>query len=72
MHIGIVTVCTVPPTDDSCVLRSIISEDRVVFDVAANIEKDTSMQELKKEVAPVDLNGVCVCVHTCLCLCAPL
>ena len=59
-----------PPTDDCCVLRSIISEDRVVFDVIANIEKGTSMQQLKKEVAPVDLKGVyvCVCVHACACV----
>ena len=53
------------------VLGPIVSEERVVFGVVANVEKDTSMQQLEKEVASVDLKGVCVCVCVCMryCVC---
>ena len=63
MYIDILTVCTPHPTDDCCVLRSIISEDRVVFDVVANIEKGTNMQLWICKVC------ACVCVRTCVCVC---
>ena len=48
------------------VLGPIVSEERIVFGIVANVEKDTSMQQLEKEVAPVDLKGMCVCVCVCV------
>ena len=51
------------------ILGPIVSEERVVFGVVANVEKDTSMQQLEKEVVPVDLKGVYVCVCVCVCAC---
>ena len=66
MHTGILnsTYCT----SVLSVLGPIVLEERVVFGVVANVEKDTSMQQLEKEVAPMDLRGVCVCMCTRVCV----
>ena len=52
------------------VLGPIVLGMRVVFGVVAYVKKDTSMQQLEREVAPVDLKGtgvcVCVCVRACV------
>ena len=51
------------------VLGPMISEEKIVFGVVANVERVTCMQQLGKEISAVDLKGVCFSLHTvCMCV----